>query len=64
LSATAAEPHIAISICHLQSAICNLKSAICKEQSVGSVKKWRKKKIAKHKHRKRLKATRFQRRKK
>jgi hypothetical protein len=30
---------------------------------VGSVKKWRKMKIAKHKHRKRLKATRFQRRK-
>ncbi|UCC63926.1 MAG: AURKAIP1/COX24 domain-containing protein [Anaerolineae bacterium] len=30
---------------------------------MGSVKKWRKKKIAKHKHRKRLKGTRFQRRK-
>jgi len=30
---------------------------------VGSLKKWRKKKIAKHKHRKMLKLTRFQRRK-
>lgn len=30
---------------------------------MGSVKKWRKKKIAKHMHRKRLKKTRFQRRK-
>ena len=29
---------------------------------MGSVKKWRKKKIAKHKHRKRLKLTRWQRR--
>jgi hypothetical protein len=28
---------------------------------VGSVKKWRKKKIAKHKHRKMLKLTRWQR---
>jgi hypothetical protein len=28
---------------------------------VGSVKKWRRKKIAKHKHRKMLKLTRFQR---
>jgi hypothetical protein len=30
---------------------------------MGSLKKWRKKKIAKHKHRKMLKLTRFQRRK-
>ncbi|MFZ5915757.1 MAG: 30S ribosomal protein bS22 [Chloroflexota bacterium] len=30
---------------------------------MGTVKKWRKRKIAKHKHRKRLKDTRFQRRK-
>lgn len=29
---------------------------------MGSVKKWRKKKIAKHKHKKRLKLTRWQRR--
>jgi hypothetical protein len=29
---------------------------------MGSVKKWRKKKIAKHKHRKRLKKTRWVRR--
>jgi hypothetical protein len=31
---------------------------------MGSVKKWRKKRMAKHKHRKRLKQTRWQRRKK
>ncbi|MFQ5812294.1 MAG: 30S ribosomal protein bS22 [Anaerolineae bacterium] len=31
---------------------------------MGSVKKWRKKKMAKHKHRKRLKKSRWQRRKK
>jgi hypothetical protein len=31
---------------------------------MGSVKKWRKKRMAKHKHRKRLKNTRWQRRKK
>ncbi|MCK4450340.1 MAG: AURKAIP1/COX24 domain-containing protein [Anaerolineae bacterium] len=31
---------------------------------MGSVKKWRKKKIAKHKHKKRLKKTRWQRRRK
>ncbi|MCL7451763.1 MAG: 30S ribosomal protein bS22 [Anaerolineae bacterium] len=31
---------------------------------MGSVKKWRKKRMAKHKHRKRLKHTRWQRRKK
>jgi hypothetical protein len=30
----------------------------------GSAKKWRKKKMAKHKHRKRLKKTRWQRRQK
>ncbi|MEJ2737337.1 MAG: AURKAIP1/COX24 domain-containing protein [Anaerolineae bacterium] len=30
---------------------------------MGSVKKWRKKRMAKHKHRKRLKRTRWQRRK-
>lgn len=30
---------------------------------MGTLKKWRKKKIAKHKHRKMLKLTRFQRRK-
>jgi hypothetical protein len=29
---------------------------------MGSVKKWRKKRMAKHKHRKRLKRTRWQRR--
>jgi len=28
---------------------------------VGSIKKWRRQKISKHKHRKRLKATRWQR---
>ncbi|MGD8398247.1 MAG: AURKAIP1/COX24 domain-containing protein [Anaerolineae bacterium] len=31
---------------------------------MGSVRKWRKKRMAKHKHRKRLKRTRWQRRKK
>ena len=31
---------------------------------MGNVKKWRKKKVAKHKHRKRLKRERWQRRKK
>jgi len=31
---------------------------------MGTVKKWRKKRMAKHKHRKRLKKTRWQRRKK
>ncbi|MBU0491971.1 MAG: AURKAIP1/COX24 domain-containing protein [Chloroflexi bacterium] len=31
---------------------------------MGSVKKWRMKKISKHKHRKRLKATRWQRKRK
>ncbi|MGD8625744.1 MAG: AURKAIP1/COX24 domain-containing protein [Anaerolineae bacterium] len=31
---------------------------------MGSVKKWRSKRMAKHKHRKRLKRTRWQRRKK
>jgi hypothetical protein len=31
---------------------------------MGSVRKWRKKRMAKHKHRKRLKQTRWQRRKK
>lgn len=31
---------------------------------MGSVKKWRKKRMAKHKHRKRLKRTRWERRKK
>ena len=31
---------------------------------MGSVKNWRKKRMAKHKHRKRLKTTRWQRRKK
>ncbi|MEJ2207861.1 MAG: AURKAIP1/COX24 domain-containing protein [Anaerolineae bacterium] len=31
---------------------------------MGSVRKWRKKRMAKHKHRKRLKTTRWQRRKK
>ncbi|MGD2040851.1 MAG: AURKAIP1/COX24 domain-containing protein [Anaerolineae bacterium] len=31
---------------------------------MGSVKKWRKKRMAKHKHRKRLKRTRWSRRKK
>ncbi|MGD8905197.1 MAG: AURKAIP1/COX24 domain-containing protein [Anaerolineae bacterium] len=30
---------------------------------MGSVKKWRKRRMAKHKHRKRLKRTRWQRRK-
>jgi hypothetical protein len=30
---------------------------------VGSLKKWRRKKISKHKHRKRLKETRWQRKK-
>jgi hypothetical protein len=32
-------------------------------ETVGSVKKWRKKKASKHKHRKMLKKTRWQRRK-
>ncbi len=31
---------------------------------MGSVRKWRKKRMAKHKHRKRLKQTRWQRRRK
>jgi len=31
---------------------------------VGSLKKWRRKKISKHKHRKRLKKTRWQRKRK
>jgi hypothetical protein len=34
-----------------------------KEDVVGSVKKWRKKRMSKHKHRKRLKRQRWQRRK-
>jgi len=34
------------------------------EQMGGSAKKWRKKKMSKHKHRKRLKKTRWQRRQK